>query len=78
MIFERGNIGYFMAFMVIGGILGSALGTLIAKIFPSLSVIKANLTGPLGFTLDIISFSIRLNLSAIFGIIAGIIIFKRV
>lgn len=78
MDFERGNIGYFIAFMIIGGILGSAFGTLIAKIFPSLSIVKANLTAPLGFSLEIISFSIRLNIAAILGIVVGIIVFKRV
>ena len=78
MTFEKGNFGYLLAFMIVGGILGSAVGTLLAKIFPVLSFIKTNLTGPLGFNLEIISFSLRLNLSAILGLTAGIIIFKRI
>jgi len=78
MTFERENIGYFLAFMLIGGILGSAIGTLFAKLLPSLSIIKSNLTGPLGFNLEIVSFSIRLNIAAIIGLITGIVIFKKV
>jgi len=78
MTFERAHIGYFIAFMIIGAILGSALGTLLAGMFPSLSVINKNLTGPIGFSLEIISFSIRLNLSAVIGLVAGIIVFRKI
>ena len=78
MTFERGNIGYFVAFILIGAILGSSLGTLIAKLFPALSILKENLTGPIGINFEIISFNIKINLSAIVGLIAGIIIFRKV
>ena len=78
MTFERKNIGYFIAFLLIGGILGSAVGTLLADIFPALSIIKKSLTGPIGFNLEIISFHVNLNISAIVGLIIGIIIFHRV
>jgi len=70
-------MGYFLAFMLIGGILGSALGTLLVKLIPSLSVITSTLTGPIGFNLEIIRFSVKLNLAAIVGIIGGIIIFRK-
>lgn len=78
MTFQGGNIAYFFCFMVIGAVLGSALGTLIVKVFPALSVITDNLTGPIGFNLEIISFSLKLNLSAIAGLILGIVIFRKV
>lgn len=78
MTFERKNIGFFISFIVLGGVMGSALGTLIVKLLPMLSIIKANLTEPIGFTLEIISFSLRLNISSIVGIIVGIFIFKKV
>lgn len=78
MTFEKENIGFFVVFLILGGILGSAIGTLLAKIFPSISIIKATLTGPLSFNLEIISFSIKLNISSIVGIIAGIIVFRKV
>ncbi len=78
MTFDRANLGYFIAFMLIGAILGSALGTLLARLVPALAVIKQSLTGPIGFNLEIISFSISLNLSAIIGLIAGIILFRKV
>ena len=78
MTFERKNIGYFIAFLLIGGILGSAIGTLAADIFPSISIIKKSLTGPIGFNLEIISFHVNLNISAIIGLIIGIIIFHKV
>jgi hypothetical protein len=78
MTFEKENIGYFIAFMVVGAILGSAIGTMLAGFFPALAVIKKNLTGPIGFNLEIISFSIRLSLSACVGLIGGIFIFRKV
>jgi hypothetical protein len=78
MTFERGNFGYFIAFILIGAILGSSVGTLLARIFPALSVIKDSLTGPLGFNLEIVSFSLKLNLSAIIGLIFGLVLFRKV
>lgn len=78
MTFERGNTGYFLAFLVIGAILGSALGTLLAKLVPALSIIRTSLTGPVGFNLEIISFSVSLNLSAIIGLVIGFFLFRKV
>ncbi|HPV98627.1 MAG TPA: hypothetical protein PLZ78_12415 [Spirochaetota bacterium] len=78
MTFAKGNLGFFLAFLILGGILGSALGTLIVKLFPALQIINAGLTGPLSLNLEIISFGVKLNLSAIVGMIAGVLIFRRV
>jgi len=78
MTFAKGNLGFFLAFLLIGGILGSALGALIARLFPALQIINAGLTGPLSLNLEIISFGVKLNLSAIAGMIAGVLIFRRV
>jgi hypothetical protein len=77
MTFEKGNTGYFLLFILIGGILGSAIGSLFAKLIPSLAVIRDSLTGPVGFNLEIISFSIKLNLASIIGIIVGVVLFKK-
>ncbi len=77
MTFEKKNIGYFLAFLLIGGILGSAIGTFISNLIPVLDIIKKNLTVPIGFNLEIISFHITLNISAIIGIIIGVIIFRK-
>lgn len=78
MSFDRSNIGYFIAFLLVGALLGSAIGSLIAEFVPALAIIKKNLTGPIGLNLEIISFSISLNLSAIVGLIAGFILFRKV
>ena len=78
MTFERKNIGFFLAFLMIGGILGSAVGTLISRLIPAVSIIKTNLTGPIGFNLEIISFYVNINLASIIGFIIGIIIFRKV
>lgn len=78
MTFEKRNIGFFLIFLILGGILGSAIGTLIVKFFPAVSIIKNNLTEPIGFNVEIISFHIKLNLSAIIGLIVGFIIFRRI
>jgi hypothetical protein len=78
MTFERGNLGYFIAFILIGAILGSSVGTLLARIFPALSLIKESLTGPMGINLEIVSFSIKLNLSAIIGLLLGFVLFWKV
>ncbi|HON77697.1 MAG TPA: hypothetical protein PK544_04345 [Spirochaetota bacterium] len=77
MTFEKGNIGYLLSFIVVGGILGSAVGLLVAKIFPALSILRENLTAALGFDLEIIRVSIRLNVVAIAGIFIGIVLFKK-
>ena len=78
MTFDRNNLGYLLTFMLVGAILGSALGTLIAGYVPALSVIQKSLTGPIGFNLEIISFNIRINLSSIIGLVLGVVIFRRI
>lgn len=78
MIFERSNTGYFIAFMILGAVLGSALGTFIVKFIPQLSVITTSLTGPIGFNLEILSFSMKLNFASIAGLVLGIIIFRKI
>ena len=78
MIFERQNTGFFIIFIIVGAILGSATGRLIANFFPAVSIIVKNLTGPIGFNLEIISFSLKLNLSAIIGIIIATFVFRKV
>jgi len=77
MTFDRGNIGYFIAFLLLGGILGSALAVLIAKLVPALSILKENLTAPLGFSLEVVSLSVRLNIGAVAGMIAGAVVFRK-
>ncbi len=78
MTFEKHNFGYLLTFMLVGAILGSALGTLVAGFVPALSVIQKSLTGPIGFNLEIISFNIKINLSSIIGLVIGVIIFRKV
>ena len=78
MTFERGHIGFFVAFIIIGAILGTVIGVFFTGIFPGLSPLIKNLTGPIGFNLEVISFHINLSLSAIIGTIAGVILFFKV
>jgi len=78
MQFQRGAMGFFLAFVIIGAILGASLGALIAGAVPSFSVLTKNLLGPVGFNLDIVSFSLKINLSAVLGIIAGIFVFRKI
>lgn len=78
MTFDRANTWYFIAFLLIGAILGSALGALLVKAVPALKVITTNLTGPVGFNLEVVSFSLKISLSSIFGMILGIILFRKV
>ena len=78
MTFEKGNFGFFIAFILIGAILGSALGTFLTGLFPVLSIIKQSLTEPIGFNLEIISLYFKLNISSIIGIILAIIIFRKI
>ena len=78
MTFERNNTIYLIAFMLVGAILGSALGTFAAGFVPALAVLQKSLTGPIGFSLEIISIHITINLSAIIGLIIGIVIFRKV
>jgi len=78
MVFERSNTGYFIAFIILGAVLGSAMGNLIVKFIPALREITTSLTGPIGFNLEIITFSIKLNFASIVGLILGIVIFRKV
>jgi hypothetical protein len=78
MTFERNNIIYLIAFMLVGAILGSALGTFAAGVVPALSVMQKSLTGPIGFNLEIISIHVTINLSSIIGLVLGILIFRKV
>lgn len=78
MVFERSNTGYFIAFIILGAVLGSALGNLIVKFVPALKEITTSLTGPIGFNLEIITFSLKLNFASIVGLILGVVIFRKV
>lgn len=78
MSFDKSNIWYFLAFIIVGAILGSALGTLLVHLFPSLSILTANLTGAIGFSLEIISFSFKMNLASIVGLLAGVALFRKI
>jgi len=78
MIFERSNTGYFIAFLILGAVLGSALGNLIVKFIPQMNVITTSLTGPIGFNLEILSFNMKLNFASIIGLFLGIIIFRKI
>jgi len=78
MAFIKTNIGLLVAIILLGAILGSALGTLVAKMYPTLTIIKKNLTGPIGLNLEIISFNIKLNFSAIMGILIGLLIYRKI
>ncbi len=77
MTFERGNWGYFLTFIVVGGILGSAMGALLVRLLPSLSIITQNLTSAVGFNFEIVSFALRLNVSAIVGMVIGVVLFLK-
>ncbi len=70
-------MGYFVAFLLLGGVLGSALAVLIAKLVPALSVLKENLTAPLGFNIEVVNLSVRLNIGAVAGMIAGAFVFRK-
>ncbi|MGQ9842495.1 MAG: hypothetical protein ACUVRK_02930 [Spirochaetota bacterium] len=76
MTFSRDHIGYFIGFILVGGILGIAIGSFLVKLVPSLAILNAPLTKPIGFDLELISFYFRFNISAIVGIFAGVLVFK--
>ncbi len=78
MVFGKGNTGFFIAFLLIGAICGSALGTFLVGFAPGLKILTTPLTGSIGINLEIITFSIKLNLASIIGLIAGIIIFRKI
>lgn len=78
MTFMRTNFGFFIAFIVIGAILGHALGSLIVTVIPDAKIITANLTEAVSFDLHVIFLKVRLSISAIVGIIAGLLIFLKI
>jgi hypothetical protein len=78
MTFDRSHMGFFIAFILVGAVFGSALGSLAVRYAPSLSVLQQSLTGPIGISLEIIDFHVRLNLSALIGMALGGLIFWKV
>ncbi|HPK44621.1 MAG TPA: hypothetical protein PLV62_06550 [Spirochaetota bacterium] len=76
MTFSRDHIAFFIGFVILGGILGIAVGSFMVKLAPSLSIITAPLTKPIGFDGELISVYIRLNIAAVAGMIAGIVLFR--
>lgn len=77
MKFIRENRTYFWLFVIIGALAGGALGQLFGELIPALSFLKKNLTGFIGINLDFLQFQVRLSLSALIGIIAGIFIYTK-
>ena len=63
--------------MILGGI-GICAGDLVVKFIPQFNIITTSLTGPIGFNLEILSFSMKLNFASIVGIIFGIIVFRKI
>lgn len=78
MTIEKGNRGFFLSFVIIGAILGSAIGVFLAGAVPALSILNKSLTNPLGFNIEIISLYVNLTPAAIIGLAGGIIIFIKI
>jgi hypothetical protein len=76
MTFTRDHIAFFIGFVILGGILGIAVGSFMVKLAPSLSILTAPLTKPIGFDGELISVYVRLNIAAVAGLIAGIVLFR--
>ena len=75
---EKSNLSFLILFLLLGAILCSALGFLIVKFIPQLNIITQNLTDPLSFDIVVITFSLKINLCAILGLILGFIVFRKV
>jgi len=67
-VFGKGNLGFFIAFVLIGGILGTALGSLFASLVPALAVLKTNLVPNAAVDLVVMSVSFNINPLTIAGI----------
>lgn len=74
---EKGH-SFFLLFIVVGGILGSVIGALLVEIFPSLKIITKEMTDFLTIDLQLIKIAVRLTISSVVGITAGIIVFFRI
>ncbi|MBN2433930.1 MAG: hypothetical protein JXK07_01540 [Spirochaetes bacterium] len=77
MRFAKENTFYLILFIIVGALLGGALGTLLAEIHPALVFLKKNLTGFIGVNLDFIRLEVSLSLSSLLGIVSGIVIFAK-
>jgi hypothetical protein len=53
------------------------MGALLVRLLPSLSIITQNLTSAVGFNFEIVSFALRLNVSAIVGMVIGVVLFLK-
>ncbi len=78
MTFEKSNLGFFIVFLIVGAVLGHALGSLIVSMFPAAKVITVNLTEAVSFDINVVFVKLRLSISAIIGCIAGFLIYIKI
>lgn len=78
MTFNKANSGYFIGFILIGAVLGQALGNLITAVLPSVEIISRILTEAVSADFGVIAFKVRLSISSIIGLIAGLFIFIKI
>ena len=78
MVFSKANFSYFIAFLLVGGILGTAIGVFLGSSFPALTILKQNVISSACFDLVVISISFNINPITIVGIISGIVLFYKV
>jgi len=77
-VFGKGNLGFFIAFVLIGGILGTALGSLFASLVPALAILKTNLVPNAAVDLVVMSVSFNINPLTIAGMCLGIFFFIKI
>jgi len=78
MVFGRGNLGWFIAFVLIGAVLGTALGGLAGTLTPKLAVLGRNIVPSMGVNLVFMSVQFNINPLTLLGMVGGIFAFIKV
>ncbi len=66
-----------MLLIFLGLVIGTLSWELFAKILESFSINASLAIGPVGFDISVLVFYIKINPGSVIGIIAGILLFRR-
>ena len=77
MKFSKKNTSHLVLLIFMGLVIGTLAWELFARILESFSVNAALAIGPVGFDIGVLVFYIKINPGSVLGIIAGIILFRR-
>jgi len=77
MKFNKKNTRHLILLIFMGLLIGTLAWELFAKIMESFSLNVSLAIGPVGFDIGVLVFYIKINPGSVIGILAGILLFRR-